>query len=103
MPTLHHDGVCPICDNESIRRKKRDTWMYFLPGSKNYYCKTCKSKFVQILNKTWLLKPKNAERLPQLALIAIGALLVLLLVYMFIEHSQQGPSPEQQSMVTEQQ
>ena len=72
--------------------------MYLIPGSKSYYCKTCKARFAQVLNRTWLLKPKNPRRTVQLAIAAIGALLVFMCLYLFIELSQ-APPPERQSVV----
>jgi hypothetical protein len=100
FPELHHGCCCPICENESVRRKKRSSWMWLIPGSKNYYCKICKARFMQVFGRiTWLFKPKDNRKPSQLILVAIAVLLAFLCLYLFMEHDKGSAPSDGQAVV----
>ena len=61
-PAVLSDGcLCPVCENESVQRKKRTAWMRLISGSKYYYCEACKARFLQLSNRRWHLHGRTAQ------------------------------------------
>ena len=42
------EHVCPRCQQDEVRRRRRKTWMRRLPRSKHYECATCATRFLSI-------------------------------------------------------
>jgi len=101
IPALHHDSTCPFCENQAIRRKKREIWMYLIPASRNYYCKNCKARFLQVAGRfTRAVQLTGSIRLPYGTLITIGVIVGVIFFYLLTIHDpDQTPSETQDTVV----
>jgi hypothetical protein len=74
--------------------------MFLIPGSKHYFCRTCRAKFLKVSKGiTWHLKPIDNRKRAQLVVVAITALFLCIFLYMFTEHGQSNSSEGGQTVV----
>ena len=41
--------ICPVCNDQLLRRRGRRNWMQLIPGSRYYKCSACSSKFLVLM------------------------------------------------------
>jgi hypothetical protein len=57
MALVAFDKVCPRCYGRSLKRVERRSWMRWLPSSKHYQCKRCRSNMLMLFERVaWKLK-----------------------------------------------
>lgn len=60
MSSLHHDASCSACGNGRLERITKENWMRWLPRAKHYRCRSCKTRFLKLLDGISLQLPTGS-------------------------------------------